>query len=296
MSLRRLHETLPAIFLGCDSPRTSFAVYAEEIRNELVRLKRDGIAVRIDDFCPLDFLTLFRPERRSALLNGTAEYQDWRHAAAVRLSSLLAHSGKPRSPESFEQRAAGWKNNPLLRGADGIPAWIRQVFSGEPSDDPDESGLLAPVVWKGIIVRHFLSAGGTSLVYAAECGGRSCVLKVPCPGCETRFLHELAVLRSLHHPNLPEVFAASSGRDPYCVLELCRTGRAAKVSGKVPDVRDALAHLHSAGILHGDIRPANLGIRADGAPVLLDFSHARPAGSACEIESEMEKMRCLLLA
>lgn len=295
MSLRRLRETIPAIFSGYDSPRTPFELYAGEIRNELLRLKRDRAAVRINGFCPLDFLTLFRPERRLAVLNGMAEYQDWRHAAAVRLASLLANSGKPHSQKTFEQRAVLWKNNPLLRCADGIPAWIRQVFSGE-SDDPDESGLLAPVAWKGVIVRHFLNAGGTSLVYAAEYEGRSCVLKVPCPGCGTRFRHELAVLQSLHHPNLPRVFAVSSGPDPYCVLELCRTGREAKISGKIPDVRDALDHLHSAGILHGDIRLANLGIRPDGAPVLLDFSHARPAGSACEIESEMEKMKCLLLA
>ncbi len=295
MSLRRLRETVPAIFTGYDSPRTSFELYAGEIRNELIRLKQDRVAVRISSFCPLDFLTLFRPERRLAILTGQAEYPDWRYAAAVRLASLLANSGKPRSREAFEQRAVQWKTNPLLRAADGIPAWIRQVFSGGITD-ADESGLLAPAAWNGMIVRHFLNAGGTSLVYAAEYGGKTCVLKVPRPGCETRFRHELAVLRSLDHPNLPKVFAASSGPDPYCVQELCRTGRDAEISGKIPEILNALKHLHAAGMLHGDIRLANLGVRPDGAPVLLDFSHARPAGSSREIESEMEKMKCLLLA
>ncbi len=40
-------------------------------------------------------------------------------------------------------------------------------------------------------------------------------------------------------------------------------------------VVDALCHAHARGILHGDIKPANLLIRNDGEPALLDFNLAQ---------------------
>jgi hypothetical protein len=45
---------------------------------------------------------------------------------------------------------------------------------------------------------------------------------------------------------------------------------------------DALAEVHAAGFAHGDIKPANLLFRDDGAPVLADFDNASPLGTAPE--------------
>lgn len=296
MLLRQLHEKFPNLLHGTDSARTGFESYARSIRTELLRLKRHPVRIGLETFCPLDFLSLFRPERRMALLaTGTVTYPDWRHAAAVRLASLYANSGKILSQTDFEQRLFRWESNPILRAADGLPNWIRNVFSGEPAD-PAENGLLGKTVWNEVKIRHFLKKGGTSLVYAAEYCGKPCVLKIPRPGCETRFRHELAILRQLHHPNLPELLAVSTEIDPYCVLEFCGTGQCARQAGKIQGFLNALKHLHASGILHGDLRIANLGIRSDGSPVLLDFSHARRVKSFRETESEMEKMKNLLLA
>ena len=296
MLLRQLHEQFPNLMSGADSPRMRFDFFAREIRAELFRLRHHPVGIRLETFCPLDFLSLFCPERRMVLLTtGTVTYPDWQHAAAVRLSSLYANSGKLSSQTDFEREIFDWKSNPLLRTANGLPNWIRNVFSGERTD-PAENGLLEKTVWNGVTVLHFLKAGGTSLVYSAEYCGKPCVLKVPRPGCETRFRHELAILRQLHHPNLPERFVISPETNPYCVLEFCRTGACARQSGTIQGFLDALKHLHASGMLHGDIRLANLGIRTDGSPVLLDFSHARRAESFRETESEMEKMKNLLLA
>jgi hypothetical protein len=38
---------------------------------------------------------------------------------------------------------------------------------------------------------------------------------------------------------------------------------------------DALARAHTAGIVHGDVRPENIIVRPDGSPVLIDFAAAR---------------------
>lgn len=296
MLLRRLRETFPALFSGYESPRMSFESYAEKIRFELIRLKRHPVRIiHVDTICPLDFLSLFRPERRMAVLTGQIEYSDWRYAAAVRLASLMAGPEKRCSQTAFEQRISQWENNPVIRSANGLPGWVRNVFTGKAAG-PDEKELQEKTVWNGTDILHFLKTGGTSLVYAAECDGKPCVLKVPRPGCEMRFRHELAVLRGLHHPNLPEVFACSTDGTPYCVLEFCRTGQCVRKSGKITEFLHALKQLHASGWLHGDIRTANLGIRSDGTPVLLDFSHSRGPGSCRETELEMNKMKkCLLL-
>lgn len=295
MLLRQLRETFPALFSGAESPMLPFVSYAEEIRSELLRLKQHPVQISVETICPLDFLTLFRPERRMALLTGHAEYSDWRHAAAVRLAALMASPEKLHSQETFEQRISQWENHPVIHSADGLPAWIRKVLTGR-SVGTGEKELLEKTIWNGVTLLHYLKSGGTSLVYAAEYDGKPCVLKVPRPGCETRFRHELSVLCKLHHPNLPEVFAVSAGETPYCVLEFCRTGECVKKSGKLSEFLHALKHLHASGWLHGDIRTANLGIRKDGTPVLFDFSHSRCPRSSRETEFEINEMKkCLLL-
>ena len=42
-------------------------------------------------------------------------------------------------------------------------------------------------------------------------------------------------------------------------------------------VLEGLAVCHAAGVLHRDVKPANIYIRTDGRPVLLDFGAARHA-------------------
>lgn len=51
--------------------------------------------------------------------------------------------------------------------------------------------------------------------------------------------------------------------------------RWARVRAVLPQLVDALGALHAAGICHGDIKPPNVRVDADGAPWLLDFGLAR---------------------
>ncbi|MEO3804541.1 serine/threonine-protein kinase [Nonomuraea sp. B1E8] len=52
-------------------------------------------------------------------------------------------------------------------------------------------------------------------------------------------------------------------------------------------VLDALATAHAAGVLHRDIKPGNIFVGEDGAPVLTDFGIATVEGQATIIESGM---------
>ena len=47
------------------------------------------------------------------------------------------------------------------------------------------------------------------------------------------------------------------------------------------DVLDAVAHLHSAGFVHGDVKARNAVLASDGRAKLIDFSSCLPRGAVC---------------
>lgn len=47
----------------------------------------------------------------------------------------------------------------------------------------------------------------------------------------------------------------------------------------INDVRQGLLHIHSLGIVHGDIKPANIVLAADKRAVIIDFDTSLPIGA-----------------
>jgi hypothetical protein len=150
-------------------------------------------------------------------------------------------------------------------------------------------------------VTRRLGAGGMGVVYEGvdPTTGRPVALKVieaarASPAALARFLREAEVLGQVRHPGVVAVHAMgqADGR-PFLVLDLldgptlARTleagplepWRAARIAR---DLADALAAVHAAGVIHRDVKPANIVLVQDAAgerPVLLDFGVARHAGS-----------------
>jgi serine/threonine-protein kinase len=106
----------------------------------------------------------------------------------------------------------------------------------------------------------------------------------------TRFLREARLSARLAHPNVVQVFDAGEedGR-AYIVME-CVDGRTlADVlaqRGRLPwpeavrlalQACAALDHAHRAGLVHRDVKPQNLLLRADGTLKIADFGIARAA-------------------
>lgn len=103
-----------------------------------------------------------------------------------------------------------------------------------------------------------------------------------------RFLLESRALASFHHPGIVRVLRYFRANDTaYMVMEY-ETGQPLQnwLIGRLPLDRptllrivspllDGLEAIHSTGFLHRDIKPGNIYMRADGAPVLLDFGSAR---------------------
>ncbi len=294
MLLRQLNDLLPALCRGFESQKTEFEPYAAQIAGELEWLRIHPVQIELSGLCPLDFFLLFRPDRRTAVLSGNADISDWQWAAAVRLTELLTNIHPDLKADVFDTLLRDWERSILLREGSGLPEFVRNVFCGKPVD---ERLLTEPVVIHGVKLRRFIAKGSTSQVYLADFHGSDSVFKIPVGGGESRFRKELEWLRCMKHPNLPEVFVCDTGDTPYCVMEWCHTGKGIGKRGKTSGFFKALDYLHQRFVLHGDIRWSNLGLRNDGSPVLLDFSHARRAGncfSAGEADAETQKLKCLL--
>jgi len=137
-----------------------------------------------------------------------------------------------------------------------------------------------------------IGAGGMGVVYRAldlSLHRTVAIKALPrvSPAAVFRLRDEARAMAAASHPGLAIIFAVESwGGRPMLVVEHLEGGTLAERlargrcdSREAVDVvlalAPALARLHAAGILHGDIKPSNIGFAEDGAPRLLDFGLAR---------------------
>jgi eukaryotic-like serine/threonine-protein kinase len=147
-------------------------------------------------------------------------------------------------------------------------------------------------------IEDLLGRGGMASVYLARDGEleRPVAIKVlaehlaDTPDFHDRFLREARLAAQLSHPNIVQVFdvGEDDGR-PFIVME-CVEGATLedelKERGKLEpaevvdlalQICGGLEHAHAAGLVHRDIKPQNLLLRADGTVKIADFGIARAA-------------------
>jgi eukaryotic-like serine/threonine-protein kinase len=127
--------------------------------------------------------------------------------------------------------------------------------------------------------------------------GRTVAIKVPHPEMESdpvlfdRFHREEAIGKALDHPGVMKVYTDNDRSQMYMVMEwvdgkLLRqilgperklpTERAVKI---VLGIADALAYIHSRGVVHRDLKPENIMVDPEDRVKLIDFGIAGQEGA-----------------
>ena len=141
-----------------------------------------------------------------------------------------------------------------------------------------------------------LASGGMGAVYLAERDDghfqQQAAVKLlrglPSAEALARLAAERQILARLQHPHIARLLdgGATPGGQPFLVLEYvegvpidawCRD-RALDLAARLRLFRNvcrAVAFAHQRLIVHCDLKPSNVLVRADGSPVLLDFGIAR---------------------
>jgi len=140
---------------------------------------------------------------------------------------------------------------------------------------------------------HELGRGMQGVVYLArdpQLGRQVAIKTLHTVSAEQteRLLREARIASSLQHPNIVTLYDAGEHDDmPYLVyayVEGCTLAQLIRQKGTLSLVQaaqiaygvlDALICAHAQGVMHLDIKPANIMIAADGHPMVMDFGIAR---------------------
>lgn len=163
---------------------------------------------------------------------------------------------------------------------------------------PDLTQNLQKALGDGYRVERELGAGGFAVVYLVRDLGlkRDLAVKVLSPDLITshsvleRFRREAETVAGLSHPNIvPLHFIGQKDDLLYLVMacikgesvhdRLTRTGQLSieETERIIREVASALAHAHSKGVIHRDIKPQNVLLDEDGRALVTDFGIARTA-------------------
>jgi hypothetical protein len=146
----------------------------------------------------------------------------------------------------------------------------------------------------GYKVEHLIGRGGMAAVYLAiqESLDRRVALKVldqtfaDDPAFSERFLNEGRIIAALNHHNIITIYDIGIADDGhYISMEYVEGGdlKSRIAEGIPPDaalplvkiIGGCLAFTHGLGVVHRDVKPANILFREDGTPLLTDFGIAK---------------------
>ena len=147
-------------------------------------------------------------------------------------------------------------------------------------------------------LRELVGQGGMGTVYLADApDGRPVAVKVLRPGApgeETarrRLTREVDTMRRVRSPFVAEVLDADVACDPPYIVTQYVAGRTLEevvetdgplsglpLAALATGLATALAAIHSAGVVHRDLKPGNV-MLVDGQPVVIDFGIAQAPDS-----------------
>jgi serine/threonine protein kinase len=143
-------------------------------------------------------------------------------------------------------------------------------------------------------IQGFIGQGAMGLVYRAyhvqlERTGAVKVLQsmAPDPDTTARFRHEAQAIAQMRHPNIVNVYDFGQYQGtPYMIVEYVPGGSLAdrlshgrlhhtKALQYLRGIAAGLDYAHELGIVHREVKPANVLLEKDDTPVLADFGLAK---------------------
>lgn len=158
-------------------------------------------------------------------------------------------------------------------------------------------------IWNGYKITQELARGGMSTLYVAEqlSIGREVVVKVMSssllgdPTFMERFTREINTMTRLQHPHIVSIYDVGEEEGtPFLVmayvpggtlLDRLRIGPIALAFAAriVEDVTNALTHAHAHGVIHRDVKPANVLLDEQDNAILTDFGVAKVLAATDQI-------------
>ncbi|MCA9053534.1 MAG: serine/threonine protein kinase, partial [Planctomycetaceae bacterium] len=207
----------------------------------------------------------------------------------------LQRWGQTVLPQDYLQRFP--QHRELVQSAlESAGAWPAELIdSTEPAGETQPAAVGSSVIrcpgrFGRFELQRPLGTGGFGTVFLAQDTqlGRQVALKIPkVSEGNRRFLAEARAAAKLEHPNIVAVH--DSGTIEGNLFIVCRFVDGEDLSSFVKhhphslrqlvtwirDAARALAHAHSQGVIHRDIKPGNLLISRDGQVYVADFGLAR---------------------
>jgi serine/threonine protein kinase len=183
------------------------------------------------------------------------------------------------------------------------PASAARQFVSSERREPKHFGP-GSILGERFLLEKAVGSGGTALVFSARdlqemdksTPRARIAIKVPKPDAKdpdraiSRLQHEFRHAHPLSHANIVRVFELGNDQQTWfmtmeliegkSLLVLMRDWKALSDSRKRAILRacaDALSFAHSREIVHGDFKPANVVVMADGRPKVFDFGAASAA-------------------
>ncbi|HLU65763.1 MAG TPA: protein kinase, partial [Kofleriaceae bacterium] len=187
----------------------------------------------------------------------------------------------------------------LFRAGAGCPSHPDQSLAGAEELEPAPAGRWPEI--RGLDLQALIGQGGFASVYLARRqDGSEVAVKVGHVAYDPRFAREAAALRRVGPPTCPRFIAGgvTDGGRPYLVMERLEgetlTERLAiapgagglRISQVMPlatSLCEAVWRMHSAGVVHRDLKPQNVFLCREGRLALLDFGLARGVGGAEDV-------------
>ena len=203
---------------------------------------------------------------------------------------LFASLVEGRSPEAIGELLG--KSPRTVRR---LLASVRQKIEARLLTDDKEGGAPALLGYEDIVLEELLGAGGMGKVFRARLknSGKLVAVKALLKSRQTdrravlRFVQEARLLSRLHHPHI--VGVRGLGRFPgggyFLALDLVEGVDLEKrlARGPLPPeemlriaraVASAMTHVHDRGIVHSDLKPANVLLAKSGGVYVTDFGFA----------------------